>query len=144
MKKFKFPLEVILKLRENKEEECRIRLGRITAESQRIRKEMDQHRHLLRTTGAACHPADFQAVEFYRNRLTHELTELDGSLIRNETKREKAKDDYIQAVSQLQVYRKLRERRLKEHRKAAAREEGKMLDEMNQMRRNRREYAYGG
>lgn len=143
MKQFKFGLEVILKLRQNREEEARIQLGRATAESQRLRREMSNRHQLLATTGAACCPGDFQAVEFYRNRLAIEMERLEVDLFENEKRREEAKDKYIHAMSQLQVYKKLKERRYKEYRKAVSREESKLLDEMNQIRQNRKEMVYG-
>ena len=143
MKKFRFSLDVILKLREHKEEECRIKLGKISAESHRLKQEIHKRHNLLQTTGAASFPGDFQAVEFYRNRLAYEIEHHNDLLDKNEIERKKASDLYIQAMAQLKAYRKLRNKRYKEYKKETIRQELKTSDEMNISRHNRRSMIYG-
>lgn len=142
MKRFNFSLNVILKLKENKEETCRIALGKIISTIEKLNKLKDETRRILCGLQISQYPTDYEYVELYRQRLQMDWLDYDSQLNEEEEKRKMAQIEYIAALNQLLGYEKIKEKRFQQYRKEVNKEELKYIDELNQIRTNR-EISYG-
>ncbi len=146
MKRFKFGLEKVLKLRQHNEHEARVELGRaigilagIENEIKRnaaVRSEaaMERFAGINVGTGNAADTGyggslSMHAWDAYINRLEQEADRLMEEAARAETVVEEKRGLYIEASRELKVMENLKERREKEHRKEMFVEEIKELDD---------------
>ena len=135
MKPFKFNLEKVLNLREYREDEAKIELGRaITILSdienrilalghERARAASDQFRQ-----GNSA--AMIQQYMFYLVRLDSVKEQLLKDAATAELKVEEAREAFLEASREREVLDKLKEKRQKEHRKETLAREAKALDEI--------------
>ena len=148
MKRFKFGLEKVLKLRQHNEHEARVELGRaigvlagIENEIKRnaaVRSEAAMERFAGINAGAD-NTTDtgyggtlsMHAWDAYINRLEQEADRLMEEAARAETVVEEKRGLYIEASRELKVMENLKERREKEHRKEMFVAETKELDDRN-------------
>ncbi len=141
MKQFKFSLDIVLKLKENKEEETRIELGRILT---RLDKEKLSREDTLRHISGInfVQSSNYQFSYMYRERLMNDIAKIDIKIAELEISYKKAQENYIQAKNQLNAYLKLRDKKEAAYKQQRAKLEMKKLDEMNQFRTSR-EMSYG-
>ena len=139
MKRFKFGLEKILKLRQHNEHEARVELGRaigvlsgIENEIKRnaaVRADAVKERFAGISSGDNEASLSMHAWDAYINRLEQEADRLMEDAARAETVVEEKRNLYIEASRELKVMENLKERREKEHRKEMFVAETKELDD---------------
>jgi flagellar FliJ protein len=154
VKRFKFGLEKVLKLRQHNEHEARVELGRAIGVLAGIENEIKRNAETRanaiheRFTGITADSADtasggdenaarfdyrgslsMHAWDAYINRLEQEADRLMEEAARAETVVEEKRSLYIEASRELKVMENLKERREKEHRKEMFVEETKELDD---------------
>ena len=146
MKRFKFGLEKVLKLRQHNEHEARVELGRAIGILAGIENEIKRNAETRadavkeRFTGISAggdNAADtgyggslsMHAWDAYIHRLELEADRLTEEAARAETVVEEKRNLYIEASRELKVMENLKERREKEHRKEMFVEETKELDD---------------
>jgi flagellar FliJ protein len=146
VKRFKFGLEKVLKLRQHNEHEARVELGRAIGVLAGIENEIKRN---AETRANAIHERftgigggdettagngyggslSMHAWDAYINRLEQEADRLTEEAARAETVVEEKRGLYIEASRELKVMENLKERREKEHRKEMFMEETKELDD---------------
>jgi len=144
VKRFKFGLEKVLKLRKHNEHEARVELGRaigvlagIENEIKRnaaTRAEAIKERFAGISGGNAAGfnsggSLSMYAWDAYINRLELEADRLMEEAVRAETVVDEKRNLYIEASRELKIMENLKERREKEHRKEMFAEETKELDD---------------
>jgi len=139
VKRFKFGLEKVLKLRQHNEHEARVELGRAIGVLAGIENEIKrnaatragalQERFAGLTAGDGTASLSMHAWDAYINRLELEADRLMEEAARAETVVEEKRGLYIEASRELKVMENLKERREKEHRKEIFVEETKELDD---------------
>jgi len=148
MKRFKFGLEKVLKLRRHQEHEARVELGRAIGVLAGIENEIKRNAATRaeaiqnRFAGISSENADtgggfdptrgslsMYAWDAYIHRLELEADRLMEEAVRAETVVDEKRNLYIEASRELKVMENLRERREKEHRKEMFAEETKELDD---------------
>jgi flagellar FliJ protein len=150
VKRFKFGLEKVLKLRQHHEHEARVELGRaigvlagIENEIKRnaaTRSEAVKERFAGITAGDGNAFLDtgyggslsMHAWDAYINRLEQEADRLMEEAARAETVVDEKRNLYIEASRELKVMENLKERREKEHRKEMFVAETKEMDDKTQ------------
>lgn len=143
MKKFRFPLEAILHLKQREADTARQKLGRSISEGNRLQKEIDHNQQLLSSIGIGASLQDIQAVELYKNRLSRTVITLKKEWLDNNQQIQSAREDYIKALAKVKIYEKIKEKRKQEYDKTVAKTQIKRLDEMNQNFTNLKEMRYG-
>jgi len=144
VKRFKFGLEKVLKLRQHNENEARVELGRaigvLAGIENEIKRNAETRANAIRErfTGITSDNASgtgyggslsMHAWDAYINRLEQEAVRLTEEAARAETVVEEKRNLYIEASRELKVMENLKERREKEHRKEMFVEETKELDD---------------
>jgi flagellar FliJ protein len=145
VKRFKFGLEKVLKLRQHNEHEARVELGRaigvlagIENEIKRnaaVRSEAAMERFAGITVSDGSDSRGYggslsmHAWDAYINRLEQEADRLMEEAARAETVVEEKRGLYIEASRELKVMENLKERREKEHRKEMFVAETKEMDD---------------
>ncbi len=144
MKRFKFGLEKVLKLRQHNEHEARVELGRAIGVLAGIENEIKRNA-AVRSEAAMERFAGISTVDgsgngyggslsmhawdAYINRLEQEADRLMEEAVRAETVVEEKRGLYIEASRELKVMENLKERREKEHRKEMFIAETKEMDD---------------
>jgi flagellar FliJ protein len=133
VRRFSFSLEKVLELREYREQETEIALGRAVGELTTIEnhlKELALQR--LKAGAERFNPGNdalaIRNYEFYIQRLDHIKEELLEAAAKAQLKVEEARELYLEASRQRKVLDKLKEKRAVEYRKTMFAEETKMLD----------------
>ena len=147
MKRFKFGLEKVLKLRQHNEHEARVELGRAIGILAGIENEIKRNaetrsgaikeRFVGLGTGDGSDSRDsgfggslsMHAWDAYINRLEQEADRLMEEAAQAEIVVEEKRGLYIEASRELKVMENLKERREKEHRKEMFAEEIKEMDD---------------
>jgi flagellar FliJ protein len=144
VKRFKFSLEKVLKLRQHNEHEARVELGRAIGVLAGIENEIKrntatraaaiQERFAGITAGEGADTGyggslSMHAWDAYIHRLELEAARLTEEAARAETVVDEKRGLYIEASRELKVMENLKERRGKEHRKEMFVEETKELDD---------------
>ena len=139
MKRFKFGLEKVLKLRQHHEHEARVELGRaigvLSGIENQIKKnavsrnEAVQERFTGINSGSQDGLQSMRAWDAYINRLERETERLMEEAAQAEVVVEEKRQLYVEASHELKVMENLKERREKEHRKEMFVEETKELDD---------------
>ena len=142
MKRFKFGLEKVLKLRRHNEHEARVELGRAIGVLAGIENELKRNADTRagavkeRFAGIGENSADgingslsMHAWDAYINRLEQEADRLMEEADRAEIVIEEKRNLYIEASREVKVMENLKERREKEHRKEMFTEETKEMND---------------
>ena len=140
MKRFKFGLEKVLKLRQHHEHEAKVELGRAIGVLAGIENEIK--RNAATRSGAIKErfagigdgsdsrgSLSMYAWDAYINRLEQEADRLMEEAARAEIVVEEKRNLYVEASRELKIMENLKERREKEHRKEMFVEETKELDD---------------
>jgi flagellar FliJ protein len=135
MKAFAFNLEKVLDLREFREDEARIELGRavgVLAETEnRIRAAAEERaRAAAAQFGPGNDAATMRQYMLYLLRLDGLRERLLEEAAAAELKVEEAREAYLEASRERKVLEKLREKRQKERRRETLSEETKTLDDI--------------
>ncbi|MDR1894724.1 MAG: flagellar export protein FliJ [Spirochaetales bacterium] len=134
MSKFHFKLENLLKLRERRENEKKIRLGEITSRCSRLRTAMEENdeksRVVLGERSAGLLTYDYlTGSELFIKRMQEENRRLQKEREDLEPQRLAAQEEYIRASRDRKVIQKLKEKREQEFRKEQnKKEEAERLD----------------
>jgi flagellar FliJ protein len=146
VKRFKFGLEKVLKLRQHLEHEARVELGRaigvLAGIENEIKRNADIRGDAIQERFAGIAAGDDNALgagyggslsmhawDAYINRLEQEADRLMEEAARAETVVEEKRNLYIEASRELKVMENLKERREKEHRKEMFVAETKEMDD---------------
>ena len=139
MKRFKFGLEKVLKLRQYHEHEARVELGRavgiLAGIENQIKRNAVVHSEAIRErfTGInSGHTDGLQSMlawDAYINRLERETERLMEEAAQAEIVVEEKRQLYVEASHELKVMENLKERREKEHRKEMFAAETQELDD---------------
>ena len=134
MKRFNFKLEKILKLRENREHETEIELGKaigiLSALETRIKNVAEEKVKAAKSRFSG----DFNEIrsyEFYIWRLDKTRDALLSAAAQAELEVEKRREIYLEASRDRKIISKLKERQEKEYRRAVNLEEIKIIDDIS-------------
>ena len=136
MRPFTFSLEKVLELRQYREDEAKIELGRAIG----VLAEMETRLFALGKERARAAAAQFspgnnaeqiQLYMFYLIRLDNTKEQLLREMALAEMKVEEAREQFIEASRERKVLDKLKEKRQKEYRKEFFAEETKVLDDIS-------------
>jgi flagellar FliJ protein len=133
MKKFSFNLEKILDLREYREQETKIELGRaisVLSEIENNIKSVAEERFRAGNQFSG-DGAMIRSYMLYVNRLDLEKERLLVEAAKAEQKVEEARAIYLEASQERKVLDKLKEKRAGEYRKFALAEQTKVLDDLS-------------
>jgi flagellar FliJ protein len=136
MKKFKFRLERLLRLRRHVERDWELRLAEAAGRCSRVEnyiQECMQEKEacpLFPQGNELLSAAGILQNEAYHYRLTQQIGEAEELLAQENQRREEINAAYIAASRERKVIEKLREKQSREYYKAGFREEGKILDEV--------------
>ncbi|MDR3343851.1 MAG: flagellar export protein FliJ [Treponema sp.] len=136
MKQFTFSLEKVLELREYREQETKIELGRAVGVLTQLEHaiadlvvERDRAVDARFSTGHGM--AEILAFDRYIQRLDHTKDALTAEAVLAERKLEEARQVYLEASRERKVLVKVKEHRQREYRKLVAAEEIKFLDDIS-------------
>ena len=139
MKRFKFGLEKVLKLRQHNEHEARVELGRAIGVLAGIENEIKRNaatragaiheRFAGITAGDGAASFSMHAWDAYINRLELEAERLMEAAAKAEIVVEEKRNLYVEASRELKVMENLKEKREKEHRKEMFTVETKEMDD---------------
>jgi flagellar FliJ protein len=132
MKRFNFSLRRLLELREHREDEAKIELGKaigtLTVIEQRI-DEVSMERARAMTDRYSHSMDGFRDYDLYIRRLEQTTEKLQKEAVLAELEVNEKRDLFIEASRDRKVLDKVKERRQKEHRKEMFAEETKALDD---------------
>jgi flagellar FliJ protein len=147
MKRFRFGLQKVLDLRQYREQEAKIELGKaigilIAIENNIKRNAVIRHQAVqqrfigINTSGHAGNngAASMLAWDSYINRLEQEAERLMREAAQAEMVVEEKRNLYLEASRELKVMEKLKERRGKEHRKEMFAAETRELDDVRRVK----------
>lgn len=139
MRKFRFNLERLLKIREHDERDWEIKLGHAVSECVRIETRMascssEIERTLLTRGRVESREADFYSMELYKRRMNDEIRSLSAELVEAEKKRDEIREIFIEHSKNRKVLSKLREKREREYYKEQQKIEFNVVDEINNSR----------
>lgn len=136
MKKFKFRLERLLRLRRHIERDWELRLAEAAGRCARVEnyiQELKQEKDSCPLFPPENEPFSADSIlqnEAYHYRLTQQTAEAEELLVQEKQRREKINAAYVAASRERKVIEKLREKQSREYYKTGFREEGKVLDEV--------------
>jgi flagellar FliJ protein len=139
MKTFSFNLEKILDLREYREQETKIELGKaigVLSEIENNIKSVAEERFRAGNQFSG-DGAMIRSYMLYVNRLDLKKEWLLGEAAKAEQKVEEAREIYLEASRERKVLDKLKEKRAAEYKKFVLAEETKVLDDLSSARFNR-------
>lgn len=134
MKRFSWPLDRLLNLREFREKEAEIELGRAVAERDRLQLELDSvaRRRVgatrSRTQNLSVH--ELLSIERYVARLDLERDRLLESIAKAELEVESRRKTYIEASRERNVLSRLREKKEADWRRKYLADEAAILDDI--------------
>jgi flagellar FliJ protein len=136
LRRFHFELEKVLSLRTGKEKEARLELGRTIGvltetEAKICRVAEEQSAASVKRFAQGHGAAEIRSYDLYILRLEQTKDALLEEAAKAELAVEKARASYLEASRERKVLEKLKERRKKEHRRAAFAEETMMLDDVS-------------
>lgn len=134
MKKFHYPLERLLKLREHTEQEWEVKLGEATGRCVRTRKAITQreanHRRVLGERGSLS-SVDLMAGELYLSRMRQEAEALRKELEEAEAERLRIQASFLEASRERKVLQKLKEKQERAYLKDELKREFAEADDRN-------------
>ena len=131
MKKFSFRLQKVLQLRKFREEECKIELGQAISALNMIENEINTTA-VKRHSAAAKRFSDINEIGVWDNyilRLDQETERLLEKAAQAEIVVEEKRAQYLEASKDLKALEKLKETRVKEHRKETAKYQMAEIDD---------------
>ena len=133
MKRFSFHLESLLRMRSHKEEEWRRKLGVASTRCNSIMQTIERLNAEEHT--AAVHQGGtdieyYQARELYLGRIRHKIKEQEQELEEAELERKKVLTHYTKARQEYRAVQILKDKRLREYRRAWFKEEDKEIDDI--------------
>lgn len=136
MKRFKFNLEKILRLRQFKEEECKLALGRAVSILNKIEndiKETALKRHAA-TSSRFSNVAEISSWEIYILRLDQQADRLTEQAAQAQIVVEEKRALYLEAQKDLKAMEKLKEKQQKEYRREMLNYEMNEVDDLTSSR----------
>lgn len=133
MKRFSFRLESVLKLRAHKEEDWRNRLASATQRCNVLQQQIElmlKERVSVFGANAGNDMTYHLSRALYLGRIEDRSRELEKDLVQARLEREKVLTDYTKVRQEYEAVRRLKEKRVKEYKKAWFAEEGKELDDI--------------
>lgn len=134
MKKFSFRLEKVLGLKDFKEQEAKIDLGRAISEMQIIQNQIEEiAKEKHKQNKARSNTKDIyvlQSIEHYINRLDLKKEELLESLAKAQIIVEEKRKVLQEAMKETKVLTKLKEKKREQHKKEELLETEKTLDDI--------------
>lgn len=133
MKRFRFRLEPLLRLRAHKEEEWRLKLGQAQAECSRIENQIQMlHRERSAVFASdAGNDMDYHLSRaLYLGRIEDKTRELQQDLTQAYDRKEEVLKTYTEARREYEAINKIKEKRVAEYRKEWFREEAKEIDDI--------------
>jgi len=136
MRRFNFKLEKILKLRENREHETELELGRavgaLSALELRIRQVVEEQAAAIQNRFSVRNDfTQMYSYELYVLRLEQTKDKLFEAAARAELEVERTREIYLEASRDRKVISKLKERQSREYRRTANLEEIKTIDDLS-------------
>ena len=136
MRKFKFNLERLLRIREHDEQNWEIKLGRTVSECVRIetgiKNRTSEIDRVLITRGEMHgREEDLLSMEMYKRRMNKEIGELGTKLKKAESKRDEVRKQFLEVSKRRKVLSKLKEKREAEYYKHQLKIEHDQIDEIN-------------
>lgn len=138
MKRFEFPLETVLRLREGEEREWENKLASITGECARIRNQIGSFEDEKRRCALENSLRDVNtllAVSNYQTLMKKRAEEARRMLALKEKERETVLKGFIEASKKRKILDKLKEKKMEEYHHLRNKHEEKMNDDMNNARR---------
>ena len=144
MRKFNFNLEKILQIREFKEEECKIELGRAISVLNMIENEIKQtaQKHFNASRERFKNPQDMASWDVYILRLEQEAQTLSQQAAQAQFVVEEKRELYLEAQRDLKALEKLKEKQKKEHIKEMEKLQMNETDDITSSRWIRAESGY--
>lgn len=146
MRRFRFRLQSILDLRRYEEDQRRLELGGITAQCERLRREIadtDRRRRetlTIRPYGVSGADIAWRISQAdYADSLVRKRSELERQLEECDARREEATERYRIAKRNADILTRLRERREEQHMREEKRRSHLVLDEIGQTMHRRAE-----
>ncbi|MBN2652345.1 MAG: hypothetical protein JXR63_08180 [Spirochaetales bacterium] len=132
MKKFKYPLETILQLKNDYQDQALVELGKVNAECERVKLAISDTEKKNRTIA---YEEDFsfleaQAIDLYRQKLNRDISKLSSELDFYDKKRLEAVNKYIETKKDTDIYVKLKEKQYKIYKKEYEKESIKVIDDI--------------
>ncbi len=136
MKRFRFNLEKILKLREENEKDWEIKLGKVVSRCNSVMREMksidrsrrEQFSKFRLSLGGL---EGLQAAELYFRKMETDKKRLEAELEKLNEERAEVQKEYMKASNDRKVIEKLKERKSREYYKAQLIAEIKEIDDLN-------------
>jgi len=140
MRRFAFSLYKLLELREWKKKRAEAALAAASGRCALIEADLAANAERSAANARSRFAkgggiAEFRAAELFGKRLERERERLFEALAKAELERELARTAWIEASREFEAVETLRERRMAEYYKAAAREEVRVLDDVGQTTR---------
>jgi flagellar FliJ protein len=132
MKRFNFSLQRLLELREHREQEAKIELGKAIGTLAVIEQRLDavsMERARAMTDRYSHNMGDFRNYDLYIRRLEQATEKLQKEAALAELEVNEKRDLFIEASRDRKVLDKVKDRRKQEHRKEMFAEETKELDD---------------
>jgi len=139
MKKFRFNLERLLRIREHEEREWELKLGKAVSECVRLENAIkgcrgEIERVLLTRGDIESREADFFSMELYKRRMNDEIGRRSAELAEAEKHRDEIRESFIEYSKNRKVLSKLKEKREREYYKEQQKIEFNVVDEINNSR----------
>lgn len=147
MKRFRFSLEQILRLREYEEQQAELELGRITGECERLRREIvsldERGRSAAQThLGSRAWDVTYRFdEERYIAGLKSRATILARELESWEAQLEKARERFREARKRREVLSRLKSRKAEQYHEAVEKEQQRVLDEASALKWRSEKYG---
>jgi len=137
MRRFKFSLEKVLKLRQFKEDECKLSLGQAISALNKIENDIKQTA-LKRHTASSQrfqNPGEIAMWNVYILRLEQETERLLKQAVQAQIVVEEKRALYLEAQKELKVMENLKDKRHKEYRKEMLNSEMNEVDDITSAKR---------
>lgn len=141
MKKFKFKLEALLKLRRFKEEQARVQIGMMRTELEKLKERINEARDHIQTaaesqiqvmrSGAKARNIQFYP-DFFQGKETDIKQMMNNTLILQKAIEAKV-EEWKVLRGEVKVIEKLKNKKQTEYKKAYNKDEAKKLEEMVQL-----------
>jgi flagellar FliJ protein len=136
MKKFKFNLQRLLRIREHEEQKWEIKLGKAVSECVRLENGINRRKaeisRMIKAGGQAENREDtLLSMEMYKRRMVEEIQKLGRELEEAEKTRDSVRETFLEVSKNRKVLSKLREKREVEYYKEQKKIEFNEIDEIN-------------
>lgn len=147
MKKYKYKLEALVKLKKFKEATLRSELGRINREIGNVQEELKKLESNIDMTyidqeSVLASEASGQLAQFYPYYIQGQREEIknkENLLYSLRTKYKKKMEELSLAMNETKVVNKMKDKDFEEYKKIVRKKEEEKIEELNQMNRNYRE-----